>query len=124
MPSFKNIAIDAISKMMGYDPYLPQTEAMVMAYAEALEAAHLDNVGDVLEAVRIMYSQSGDPGWKPTPKVLVATAIKCRIARKVRELEEQEDEDEAAVEKITLAEFRRRHPEVVFPAFGQPVASE
>lgn len=123
MPSFKNIAIDAISKMMGYDPYLPQTEAMVLAYAEALEAAHIDSLQDVLEAVRVMYSRNGDPGWRPTPKVLVSTAIECRKARKIRE-EEEREEREVEVEKITLAEFKRRHPDVVFPSFSLPAIGE
>lgn len=115
--SYRNLAIDAITKCMGYDPYLPQTAAMVDAWAEALERNQLNNEADVMEAVAIMYQRNGEPNWRATPKVLVSIAREVRKARLIRE--EEEREAALAVEKISLAEFRRRHPDVEFPTFGR-----
>lgn len=123
--SYKNLAIDAISKCIGYDPYLPQTEAMVCAWAESLEAAGIDALEDVLMAVRVMYRTHGDPGWRPTPKVLVETARECRKLRLEREA--AASEKRAALEgpeRITLEEYRKRHPDVQFPSFGKSVPKE
>lgn len=117
--SYKNLAIDAISKCIGYDPYLPQTEAMVLAWAEALEEAGIDSLEDVLGAVKVMYQRHGDPGWRPTPKILVATARELRIARRDREAATGTGTTMLdGPERITLEEYRKRHPEVKFPDFG------
>lgn len=124
-PSYKNLAIDAISKCIGYDPYLPQTEAMVLAWAESLEGAGIDALEDVLMAVRVMYRTHGDPGWRPTPKVLVETARECRKLRLEREA--AADKKLAALEgpeRISLQEYRKRHPDVQFPSFGKSVPKE
>jgi len=108
--SYRNIAIDAISKMTGYDPYLPKSEAMVLAYAEALQYARLNDRDEVLQGVRLMYELHGDPGWKPTPKALV------RAIRDVRNGSPSQEAIGDGVERVTYAEFRRRHPDVEFPA--------
>ena len=124
-PSYKTLAIDAISKCIGYDPYLPQTEAMVLAWAESLEGAGIDALEDVLMAVRVMYRTHGDPGWRPTPKILVETARECRKLRLEREAAAAEKR--AALEgpeRISLQEYRRRHPDVQFPSFGKSVPKE
>lgn len=124
--SYRNLAIDAISKCMGYDPYLPQTEAMVQAWAEALETAKIDTRVDVLAAVAKMYLDHGDPGWRPTPKVLIATARECRRTR--READAAEAERVSALEgpeRITLKEWRERHPDIPLPTtFGKEVPSD
>lgn len=123
--SYKNLAIDAISKCIGYDPYLPQTEAMVCAWAESLESAGIDSLEDVLMAVRVMYQTHGDPGWRPTPKVLVDTARECRKLRLEREAAAAEKRAAlAGPERITLEEYRRRHPEVQFPSVGKTIPRE
>jgi hypothetical protein len=121
--SYRNLAIDAISKCMGYDPYLPKSEAMVLAWAEALEHGGIpsDATEDVLMAVRVMYQLHGDPGFRPTPKMLVETTRECRKLRRQREAADSEAKAIEDSEKITFAEFRRRHPEVKFPKFGKGV---
>jgi|LakMenE01Jun11ns_1017448.scaffolds.fasta_scaffold9455765_2 hypothetical protein len=123
--SYKNLAIDAISKCIGYDPYLPQTEAMVCAWAESLESAGIDSLEDVLMAVRVMYRVHGDPGWRPTPKVLVQTARECRKLRLERETAADAKQAELQEpERITLQEFQKRHPDMQFPAFGKTIPRE
>lgn len=123
-PSYKNLAIDAISKCIGYDPYLPQTEAMVLAWAEALEEAGIDSLEDVLTAVRVMYRVHGDPGWRPTPKVLVQTAKECRQLRMERQGRDRQREAISGPEKITMDEYRRRHPEVTFQVVGKTIPKD
>lgn len=118
--SYKNLAIDAISKCMGYDPYLPQTEAMVLAWAEALQEARIDSLEDVLGAVRVMYERHGDPGWRPTPKILVSIAKELRTQRAERAAKNPQRSLDGP-ERITLEEFRKRHPEVKFPRVGQSI---
>ncbi len=117
--SYRDLAIDAISKAMAYDPYFPKSEAMVSAWAEALEDAGIDHRDDVLMAVRVMYRQFGDPGWRPTPRVLVTVARECRTIRLRRQ-----QRDAPAIEgpeRITFAEYRRRHPDITFPKFGKRI---
>lgn len=123
--SYKNLAIDAISKMMGFDPFLPKSEAMVLAYAEALEHARINDRDDVLMAVRVMYVKHGDPGWRPTPKVLIDTARECGKIRREREADDAERRAELeGPPRRTFREFREAHPDVVFPKFGKDVPSE
>lgn len=123
--SYRNLAIDAISKCIGYDPYLPQTEAMVMAWAEALQEARIDSLEDVLAAVRVMYQRHGVPGWRPTPKVLVETARDCRRERREKHAATAgAPEALAGPEKITLDEFRKRHPDVEFPVVGKTIPKD
>jgi len=120
--SYRNLAIDAISKAVGYDPYLPKSEAMVDAWAEALEDAGINEQADVLMAVRVMYRNHGDPGWRPTPRVLVATA---REVKKLRLERQQKSQGEIeGPPKVTYAEFRARHPDVQFPKFGKAIPDE
>lgn len=121
--TYWNLAVDAISKCMGFDPYLPQSDAMIAAWAESLMDAGISEWADVEMAVRVMYRTYGDPGWKPTPKVLIDTAVECRTIRLQREA--REAEKVAAIEgppKFTYAEFRQRHPDVTFPKFGKKVS--
>jgi hypothetical protein len=119
--SYRNLAIDALSKALGYDPMLPQSDVMVSAWAEALEYAKVDNREDVLTAVRVMYALNGDPGWRPTPRVLVTTARECKKLRLEREEKMVWLPPAEKDERITFAQFRERHPDVVFPKFGKGV---
>lgn len=119
--SYRNLAIDAISKAYGYDPYLPQTEAMILAWAEALENAGIDSKEDVLAAVTKMYADHGDPGWRPTPKVLVAAARECRRVRREASDQEAYRLSQLEDERITFRQWRERHPEIPFPKIGKEV---
>ena len=122
MVSYRNLAIDALSKACSYDPYFPKSEAMVSAWAEALEDAGIDSQEDVLMAVRVMYRNYGDPGWKPTPRVLVATAKEVRKLRREREAKNEAKQIDGP-RKVTYAEFRKRHPDVEFPTFGKDASN-
>lgn len=104
-----------MAKCVGYDPYFPEkSDVMVSAWAEALEDAGVDEAQDVLMAVRLMYRKHGDPGWRPTPKVLVTYAVECRNVRLAREFSRDEKQLDGP-RKYTYAEFRERHPGVTFP---------
>lgn len=118
MTEYRKLALVAMAKCVGYSPYFPEkSEVMVSAWAEALEDGGITEVEDVLMAVRVMYRNFGDPGWHPTPRVLVATAQECRNMRVRREREAQPVIEEAP--KLTFREYRERHPEVVFPKLGK-----
>lgn len=121
--SYKNLAIDALSKATGYDPYLSTSEVMVAAWTEALSDAGIDNRDDVLMAVRVMYRVHGDPGWRPTPKIFIEIARECRDMRIRREGAEAEKAGMIeGAERITFAEWRKRHPDIPFPkTFGKRV---
>lgn len=121
MTEYRRLASMAMAKCVGYDPYFPEkSDVMVSAWAEALEDGGITNVDDVLMAVRVMYRNFGDPGWRPTPRVLVATAQECKKMRLEREAAEYTKR--AALDgpkRYTFAEFRKRHPDVKFPRFGK-----
>lgn len=121
MTEYRQLASAAMAKCCGYDPYFPEkSDVMVSAWAEALEDGGITEMADVLMAVRVMYRNHGDPGWRPTPRILVATAQECRNMRLRREREAREEQ--TAIEekpKVTFQEFKARHPEVVFPKLGK-----
>lgn len=109
-----------MAKCVGYSPYFPEkSDVMVSAWAEALEDGGITEMADVLMAVRVMYRQYGDPGWHPTPRVLVATARECKKLRLEREAKARPAVEEGP--KHTFREFKERHPDVVFPKFGKQV---
>jgi len=120
---YRQLAKAAMAKCVGYDPYFPEkSDVMVSAWAEALEDGGITELADVLMAVRLMYRNFGDPGWRPTPRVLVATAQECRNLRVRREREAREEQ--TAIEgprRYTFHEFRERHPHVKFPKFGKDI---
>lgn len=124
MTEYRKLAAAAMAKCVGYDPYFPEkSDVMVNAWAEALEDGGITELADVLMAVRVMYRNHGDPGWRPTPRVLVATAQECRNMRVRREREARESQ--LAIEeapKVTFQEFKQRHPDVEFPKFGKDIA--
>lgn len=114
-PDFRALARAAMAKCCGFDPYFPEkSEVMVAAWAEALEDARITETQDVLMAVRIMYRDLGEPGWRPTPRVLVRYATECRKVRLTREFSRDEKQIEGPP-KFTYAEYRERHPDVTFP---------
>lgn len=123
MTEYRQLAAAAMAKACGYDPYFPaKSDVMISAWAEALEDGGITELADVLMAVRVMYRNWGDPGWRPTPRVLVTTAKECRNMR----LQRIRDEDERrlaieAVPKYTYQEFKERHPEVAFPKLGKDI---
>ena len=104
MTNYHNLAIDTISKIMGYEPFFPKTEAMVMAYAEALEDSRLDHWPDLDKAVRIMFRENTDPKFRPTPGLV------CKIAREVKKdrLEREPVPEIEGPPKITFSEWRER----------------
>lgn len=105
----------AMAKCVGYDPYFPEkSDVMVSAWAEALEDAKITELEDVLMGVRVMYRQNGDPGWRPTPRVLVTYANEARKVRLTREFSRDEKQLDGP-RKYTYAEFRERHPDITFP---------
>jgi hypothetical protein len=72
-----------------------------------------------------MYRNHGDPGWRPTPRVLVTTARECKKLRLEREHAEAERRHAlAGPPKKTFAEFKRDHPEVEFPKFGKAIPDD
>lgn len=112
---YRRLARSAMAKCVGYDPYFPEkSDIMVSAWAEALEDAKVTEEVDVLMAVRLMYRQHGDPGWRPTPRVLVTYAKECQKARLTREFSRDEKQLDGP-RKYTYAEFRERHPDITFP---------
>lgn len=116
MTDYRRLAAAAMAKCVGYDPYFPEkSDVMIGAWAEALEDGHITELADVLMAVRVMYRNYGEPGWRPTPKVLVDTARECRKLRLEREAKPEIE----GPPKKTFAEFKRDHPEVKFPRFGK-----
>lgn len=115
--SYVRTAADALALCAAKDPYLPKpSEAIVLAWAEDLELYRIDRES-ALEAVRTMYRQHGDPGFRPTIKML------CDIARQVRA--RNTPALPPSGDKITLAEWEARHGEK-FPRFaiGKAVADE
>lgn len=124
MTEYRKLAAAAMAKCVGYDPYFPEkSDVMISAWAEALERAKVDDERDVLEGVSRMYAEHGDPGWRPTPKVLVSYAQQVWRERLYSE-RQQELEAEDTAPKKTFAEFRRDHPDVVFPKIGKAVPDE
>lgn len=124
-PEARKLALAAMAKCCGYDAHFPErSEVMVSAWAEALHDAKITEMDDVLMAVRVMYRDLGDPGWRPTPRVLVTYA---REARKVR-LSREFTRDQKAIDgppKYTYAEYRERHPDVHFSHhLGKPIKDE
>ena len=121
MTEYRKLAQAAMAKCVGYDPYFPEkSDVMVSAWAEALEDGDITELEDVLMAVRVMYRQYGDPGWHPTPRVLVATAKECRDLRLEREAAEWEKRGALpGPRRYTFQEFKKRHPEVKFPKLGK-----
>jgi hypothetical protein len=120
MTEYRQLAQAAMAKACGFDPYFPErSDVMVSAWAEALEHGGITELEDVLMAVRVMFMQNGDPGWHPTPRVLVTTARECKKLRQEREEKNRPAIEEAP--KRTFREFRERHPEVVFPKVGKDV---
>lgn len=118
MTDSRKLAQVAMAKIVGYDPYFPEkSDVMISAWAEALEDGGITAVKDVLMAVRVMYRNYGDPGWRPTPKVLVTTAQECRDMRLRREREAQPEIE--GPPRYTFQEYKERHPEVKFPKFGK-----
>lgn len=117
--SYENLARDALSKCLGYDPYLSVSEVMVAAWTEALADAGLDDERDILMAVRVMYRVHGDPGWRPTPKILVATARECRAMRLRRDAPDTPELE--GPPKITFAQWRKLHPDIPFPKVGKRI---
>lgn len=119
MTEYRKLASAAMAKCCGYDSAFPnKSEVMISAWAEALEDGGITELCDVLMAVRVMYRNYGDPGWRPTPRVLVATAQECRNMRVARE-KERDAVPEIEEPKYNFREFKARHPEVKFPKLGK-----
>lgn len=119
MADYVRTAADALALCCGKDPYLPEpSEIVLRAWAEDLEYYAI-SYDDALEAVRLMYRAHGNPGFRPTSKLLCDTARKIRQDRAARM-----PSLEAADDRITLAEWQRRHGP--FPSFtiGKAVPDE
>jgi hypothetical protein len=123
---YRQLAQAAMAKSVGYDPYFPaKSDVMISAWAEALEDGGITEMADVLMAVRVMYRNHGDPGWHPTPRVLVATAQEVKKLRLERERKVREET--MALEgppRYTYREFKERHPDVEFKRFGKSIPTE
>lgn len=84
--SYRNLACAAVSRAAAFDPHFPCTDAMTTLWAEALQRAGITTAQDVLMAVRVMYrNHDPEPGWRPSARLLVATAQECRRLRLERE---------------------------------------
>lgn len=117
--SYRNVAIDALSKVMAYDPFFPKpAESVTQAWAEMFEAERLDCKDDVLRAVTLMFREHGDPGFRPTPKMVCEYALTVRKERLAAEAAAAEKA--AAIEaapKITREEWEAKHGRK-FPTVG------
>lgn len=113
--SYRNMAIDAMTKCVGYDQSFPKpSEVAVQAWTEMFEYHRLDRA-DVLAGVAAVY-RGLSSGVSVTPKLV------CDAAREIRRTRMVTDEERlelAAPERITLVEWEKRHGER-FPRMSLP----
>lgn len=110
------LAKEVLAKCMAYDPHFPRpSEAQVLAWAEHIGIRNPDR-DDMLDAVTRFYEHNTE-GIKPLPAAISAIARQVRQERSLHaEYEPPPDKSmdpmptpAIGAEKITLAEWERRH---------------
>lgn len=121
--NYPSIAGEVLALCASKDSYFPRpSDAVILAWSEDLEYYEI-NRDDALAAVRKLYRENTDPKFRPS------IGLVCRAARAVRQ-ERIDRGDQTALEgaeRITLAEWRARHPELsieVDAAFGKAIPDE
>ena len=98
-----------MAKIKAYDYSFPVSDAVILAWAQALTIANIPR-DHALEAVDRLYVEVQSPNFKPLPGALVAICREIRRERYEQDRHLREEQEKALEpEKITMSEWEARH---------------